>query len=89
MSEALQGVSNTTPAYDSQADVYAALITMLNDAMDGMTSGPGPQGDQIYGGNMDQWTKFANSLKLRVAMRMADVNQGPAQAAAEAALGRA
>ena len=86
MSQALQGVSNTTPAYDSQASVYAALITMLDDAMDGMTSGAGPQGDQIYDGNMDQWTKFANSLKLRVAMRMSDVNAEAAQIAAEAAL---
>ena len=52
-----------------------------------MTSGSGPQGDQVYGGNMDQWMKFANSLKLRVAMRMADVNASAAQSAAEAALG--
>ena len=86
MSQALQGVSNTTPAYDSQASVYASLITMLDEAMDGMTSGAGPQGDQIYGGNMDQWTKLANSLKLRVAMRMSDVNAEAAQTAAEAAL---
>ena len=35
---------------------------------------------------MAQWAKFGNSLKLRVAMRMADVNPGAAQAAAEAAL---
>ena len=86
MSEALQGVGNTTPAYDSQADVYAGLIAMLDEALNGMTSGPGPQGDQIYGGNMDQWAKFGNSLKLRVAMRMADVNPGAAQSAAEEAL---
>ena len=87
MSEALQGVSNTTPTYDSQADVYAALVTMLDEALNGMNvSGAGPQGDQIYGGNMAQWQKLGNSLKLRVAMRMADVNPGAAQAAAEAAL---
>ena len=86
MSQALQGVGNTTPAYDSQEAVYAALITLLDDALDGMTSGAGPQGDQLYGGNMDQWTKFGNSLKLRVAMRMADVNPSGAQAAAEAVL---
>ena len=32
-----------------------------------------PQGDQIYGGNMMMWEKFANSLKLRVAV---DVRRG-------------
>ena len=78
---------DTAPAYDSQADVYTGLLTLLDDAMASMTSGSGPQGDQVYGGNMDQWMKFANSLKLRVAMRMADVNGSAAQSAAEAALG--
>ena len=86
MSQALQGVENTSPGYDSQADVYANLLTMINDALAGMDGGAGPQGDQIYGGDMDMWTKFANSLKLRVAMRMADVNPGTAQTAAEQAL---
>jgi hypothetical protein len=87
MSAALQGGDDTAPSYDSQANVYAGLLTLLNEAMASMTNGSGPQGDQVYGGNMDQWMKFANSLKLRVAMRMADVNGAAAQAAAEAALG--
>ena len=87
MSAALKGGDDTAPSYDSQADVYAGLLTLLNEAMASMTNGSGPQGDQVYGGNMDQWMKFANSLKLRVAMRMADVNGAAAQAAAEAALG--
>lgn len=87
MSAALQGGENTAPSYDSQANVYTGLLTLLDDAMASMTSGSGPQGDQVYGGNMDQWMKFANSLKLRVAMRMADVNGSVAQAAAESALG--
>ena len=87
MSAALKGGDDTAPAYDSQADVYTGLLTLLDDAMASMTSGSGPQGDQVYGGNMDQWMKFANSLKLRVAMRMADVNGSAAQSAAEAALG--
>ena len=49
-------------------------------------SGAGPQGDQVYGGDMAMWAKFGNSLKLRVAMRMADASPATAQAAAEAAL---
>ena len=87
MSEALMGVENTTPAYDDQATVYNNLLTLINDALAGMDGGAGPSGDQLYGGDMDMWTKFANSLKLRVAMRMADVNPSAAQAAAEQALG--
>ena len=86
MSAALQGVAETTPAYDSQQAVYAGIMTLLNDAMSSMDSGPGPQGDQIYGGDMMMWEKFANSVKLRVAMRMSDVDPAGAKAAGEAAL---
>ncbi|MGA1373193.1 MAG: SusD/RagB family nutrient-binding outer membrane lipoprotein [Flavobacteriales bacterium] len=87
MSEALQGAENTTPAYDSQDAVYTQLLALVNDALSTMDVGAaGPQGDQIYGGSMAHWQKFGNSLKLRIAMRMADVNAGVAQTAAEQAL---
>lgn len=86
MTEALQGVDNTTPAYDSQEAVYDGIMGLINDAMSSMDDGAGPQGDQIYGGNMMMWEKFANSLKLRVAMRMSDVAPDAAKSAGEAAL---
>jgi hypothetical protein len=87
MSEALQGVLNTTPNYDSQAAVYAGIMGLINDAMSSMDDGAGPQGDQVYGGDMMMWERFANTLKLRVAMRMSDVDPAGAKAAGEAALG--
>ena len=59
MSQALQGVSNTTPAYDSQASVYAALITMLDDAMDGMTS---VQGHKATRFTVATWTNGPSLL---------------------------
>ena len=87
MSEALQGGDNTTPTYDSQEAVYNSLLSTIDGALSGMNlSGAGPQGDQVYGGDMAMWAKFGNSLKLRVAMRMADASPAAAQAAAEAAL---
>jgi|TARA_B110000914_G_scaffold223275_1_gene238421 hypothetical protein len=86
MTEALQGSANTTPTYDSQSSVYASLLSNLDNALTSMdASAMGPQGDQIYGGDMNAWAAFANSLKLRVAMRMSDVDAGTAQGAAEAA----
>lgn len=88
MSEAL-GVAgqNNSPSYDGQAGVYGALISRLDGAIGAMdASAAGPQGDVIYGGDMAAWGRFANSLKLRVAMRMADVNGSAAQAAGEAAI---
>jgi hypothetical protein len=88
MSEALQkGPNPNTPAYDSQEQVYGQLITMIDDALASIDeSGSGPQGDAIYGGDMMMWRKFGNSLKLRVGMRMADVNPSGAQAAVESAI---
>lgn len=85
-SEALQGADFPNPKYDSQADVYSGIIAMLNNASSMINVGEsGPQGDVVYNGDMAQWQKFANSLKLRVALRMADANAG----AAETAVGEA
>jgi hypothetical protein len=86
MTEALQGGENKTPAYDDQATVYAGILTLIDDAMNAMDDGAGPQGDQVYGGNMMMWEKFANTLKLRVAMRMSDVAPDQAKGVGEAAL---
>ena len=65
MTQALQGVDNTTPSYDDQATVYNGILALIDDAMTSMDDGPGPQGDQVYGGDMMMWEKFANTLKLR------------------------
>jgi hypothetical protein len=72
-SEAAKGVANTSPKYDNQKDIYIGILAsidsalaMIDDAKDG------PSGDLLYGGDMGKWKMFGNSLKLRVAMRMAD-----------------
>jgi len=85
-SEALQGAENTTPAYDAQADIYAGLIQALTDgaAMLGSGSSFG-SGDILYGNDTAKWRKFANSLRMRLAMRMATSNPSAAQAAFVAA----
>lgn len=86
-SEALQGSDNPTPKYDSQRDVYMGLVSMLESANNMINVGAnGPQGDNIYGGDMVQWKKFCNSLRLRVGMRMADVDGGSAQNVVEDAI---
>jgi len=86
-SEALQGGANTTPAYDGQAQVYAGLVAMIDEALGGINvAAGGPQGDVVYGGDMNKWAMFGNSLKLRVAMRMSGVNGAAAQSAGESAL---
>lgn len=79
-SEALQPEEFTSPSYDSQEDIYAGLVVELNAAIGAITaSGSGfTSGDIIFGGNMADWGRFANSLKVRLGMRMADANASSA-----------
>lgn len=72
-SQALKGIKNPQPAYDTQEDIYTGLLAEL-DAANNMIdeAQDGPVGDMIYGGDMTAWKKFCNSLKLRVAIRIAD-----------------
>lgn len=68
------------PAYDAQSAVYAGILAELNDAIANITptaAGFGA-GDIIYGGDMAMWGKLANSLKVRIGMRMADIDAGTA-----------
>jgi hypothetical protein len=78
---------DVTPAYENDANIYADLIARLNAAIPTLTgdSGMGAS-DLLYGGDADAWRKFANSLKLRIGMRLVDVNPGQAKALAEAAV---
>ncbi|MDR9373762.1 MAG: SusD/RagB family nutrient-binding outer membrane lipoprotein [Schleiferiaceae bacterium] len=85
--QALQGTDNATPAYDDDEAIYTDLVSRLTAAMgnlDGGASGFGGN-DLIYGGNTAMWKKLAASLKLRLAIRMADALPAAAQAAAEEA----
>lgn len=73
-SEALVGLDNLTPAYDSQEDVYKSLFTMVKEARDMMDdSKKGPTGDVIYGGDVAKWQQYANSLLLQMAIQLSDV----------------
>jgi len=68
-----------TPAYDTQRDVYLGLLADLKTAQSLLDpSGPAIQGDAIYGGNIANWKKFTNALRIRIALRIAD--QEPALA---------
>lgn len=80
--------------YDSQKDIYYKFFDELDEAIqiltDFTTKTPGATSlatyDFIYGGNVTKWIKFANSLKLRLAMRLAYADPTKARAMAEAAV---
>jgi hypothetical protein len=79
---------NITPAYDDAASVYADLFVRLDAAIASLDEGSGSfdGADLIYGGDVASWKKFAYSLKLRMAMTLADVNPTLSKTAAEAAI---
>jgi hypothetical protein len=74
--EALQGRVNTTPKYDNQQDVYYALLDTINQSIQEMDLSAGSFGnaDLIYGGDINAWYKFANSIKLKLGIIIADVD---------------
>lgn len=82
-SEALEGGTeseNTTPAYDTQQAIYTDLIARL-DAATSMIDPAGSafgENDVIYDGDMAGWLKFGNSLKLRLYMRLSEVDAATA-----------
>jgi hypothetical protein len=82
-----------TSAYDSQEDVYKNMLADLNDVIQTLTENRYADAsyyakfDNVYGGVIERWVKFANSLKLRLALRMAYAAPTLAKQAAEEAVG--
>ena len=89
-SEAGQGFlsTNFSPKYDAQKDIYADMLKELTEAgtaLSASATNPGVA-DFVYGGDVAKWKKFANSLMLRLAMRMQKVDAAAAQSWAKKAL---
>jgi hypothetical protein len=84
--EALDG-DNITPAYDDAAMIYQDLIDKLDRAISELDTNVESFGsaDLIYGGDILKWIKFGNSLKLKLAMTLADVDPSLSQTLAEQA----
>ncbi|KAA3436449.1 SusD/RagB family nutrient-binding outer membrane lipoprotein [Rufibacter hautae] len=85
-SEALD-INQVLPKYDDDAAIYADLTVRLDKAIgmfDATATGLGTA-DLIYSGNVPNWIKFANSLKLRLGMTLADVDPAKAKTMVEAA----
>lgn len=83
-SQALQGEEGiSAPAYDSQQEIYQALLQTLADAAGALQADGGGfgAGDILYNNDFTKWMRFANSLRMRLAMRMADVDEAAARTA--------
>ena len=73
-SEALSGVENQYPAYDSQEDIYNGLFSELDMALGMIEAGAGPNGDYLFGGDMSRWESFGQTLKMIMALRLSNAN---------------
>ena len=73
--------------YDSQEQAYKNMLADLDRSIAVLTANRGTtinaSADIIYGGQVEKWAKFANSLKLRLAMRMVYADPATAKKAAE------
>lgn len=83
------GVPGKAVAYDPQDKIYDDFFKRLTEAVNvlkGKTNEK-PYGDFdiMYAGDVNKWIKFANTLRLRLAMRISKVDPQRAKTEAEAA----
>ncbi len=77
--EALEGVTNVQPSFDNSQEIYDSLFVLIDDGiakMDQPNTLAIGSDDLIYGGDIAKWKKFANTLKLRLALHYAKVDNG-------------
>jgi hypothetical protein len=76
--------------YNSQKDIYYDLFERLDVAIKQLSGDASQYSygeyDHLYDGDVDKWRKFGNSLRLRLAMRLANVDSVKAEAEAKAAV---
>ncbi len=83
-SEALKGSANLNPKFDDGYAIYIDLLKSLDSALSkdfsASTNSSPSTSDLVFGGNMDRWRRFANTLELKMYLRM--INAKPAEAQA-------
>ncbi len=81
-----QGISE--PAYESSESIYDSLITRLDLALSkdfqASTNTQAGGADFVFGGDVEKWIQFANTLKLKIYLRYAEKNPSKAQAGIQA-----
>lgn len=80
-------IDNVYPKYDAGKDIYTDLFARLNAALAKLNASAGSYGaaDLYYEGDVAKWIKFGNSLKVRMAITIADADDALAKSSIEAA----
>ena len=77
-SDALKGKDNFSPKYDTQKAIYDSLFNLLSQANTMIVTGT-ISNDLMYAGDMTKWKKFANTLRLLMALRLSEVDVNKAK----------
>jgi hypothetical protein len=81
-------ISKPFPKFDDAKTVYYDLLTRLDADIAALNTSGGSYAaaDIIYGGDPTKWKLFANSLKLKMGITLADYDNTTAQTVVEAAV---
>lgn len=80
---------STKPLYDKQSTIYPDLLKRLKKAVEILDKSGDAlgAGDVMLGGDITKWKKYGNSLRLRIAARIANIDATDARATFEEILG--
>lgn len=89
-SQALQGVANITPKFDDGYSIYKSLIADIDTALNQNFNPINSIGnvDLVFGGDISKWQEFANTLELKLYLRMTNAKPSDAQAGIQALYAR-
>lgn len=79
---------NLFPKYDDAKTIFYDLLARLDADIANLDASAPSFGnaDLIYGGDVDHWKKFANALKMRMGIALADVDAAKAKSVVESAI---
>lgn len=81
--EAFKGLDNLTPKFDDGYSIYVGLLKEIDNALakdqsEYTSPASEKKTDLVFGGNLNKWVSFANTLKLKMYLRM--INAKPTEA---------
>ena len=89
-SEALQGPADLTPKFDDGYSIYKSLISELDTALNQNFNPNNSVGnvDLVFNGDIKKWQEFANTLELKLYLRMTNAKPEEAKAGIQALYAR-
>jgi hypothetical protein len=75
--EAFKQLSNPTPKFDDDKEIYKNLFTLIDEARQNIAAAnPNAHAlgseDVIFHGDMNKWTEYANTLELKMLLRLSN-----------------